>query len=61
MLVFQRFPYFAREGFSKFDRLDLAKLLGVCTAVGSQTTVFAGGNELRRCKTLGLLPIKTLF
>jgi len=61
MLVFQRFPYFVRGGFGMVARSDLAKPLGFYTATGSQTTVFAGRNELWRCKTLGLLPTKTLF
>jgi len=61
MLVFQWFSYFAREGFAKFDRLDLAKLWRVCTAAGSQTTVFAGRNESWRCKTSEVLPRKTCF
>jgi len=56
MLVFQRFLYFARGGFAKFDRLDLAKLLGFCTAVGSQTTVFAERNKSCRCKSREVLP-----
>jgi len=61
MLVFQRFLYFARGGFAKFDRSDLAKLLGVCSAAGSQTTVFAGGNELWPGKTSEVLPRKNAF